>query len=341
MNAPLVVVETPQELATIDASKKRLPVITTSSGRCYRRCPREYQFRYEMSYSSIERAQSLRFGGAVHAGLEALWTNGWLVQSAITVALDQVSDPFDAARIEVSLLGYLARWKDEPFELVAAEKEFRAPLVNPDTGAPSKTWELAGKLDVLVRDHRGLVWIMEHKTSSEDISCGSQYWEKLRLDSQISNYFNGARSLGFEPEGVIYDVLKKLGLKPLKATPIESRKYKKDGTLYAAQREQDETPEGFKLRLIETTAENPDGHFVRGEVVRLEQEEIESARDVWQLGKFIRESQLSNRWPRNPEACSRYGRMCEFWPVCTKTADLTDETRFAKTKPHQELELVA
>ena len=298
-------------------------------------------FRYELGYVSIERAHSLRFGSAVHVGLEKLWTNGWDAESAITAALQSTSDPFDAARIEIALLGYHTRWKDEPLELVCAEKEFRNTLVNPDTGAPSKTWEQAGKLDVLVRDQLSLIWIMEHKTSSEDVSTGSQYWEKLRLDSQVSNYFVGARSLGYEPAGVIYDVLKKPSIRPAKATPIESRKYTKAGALYANQRDTDETPEEFRARLLEDVAAKPAEYYSRGEVARLESEEFESARDNWHWAKLIRESQLSNRWPRNPEACERYHRMCEFWPVCTKTASIDDPTRFSIEKTHQELEQVA
>lgn len=320
---------------------RQLPVITTSSGRCYRRCAREYQLRIELGYSAVTRAGALQFGSATHTGIEHLLTGGWDADAAISKALTGVDDPFDAAKIEVMLRGYSERWKNEPLEVIAVECEFRAPLVNPATNATSKTWEQAGKLDALVRDQSGAVLIVEHKTSSDDVSTGSPYWEKLRLDSQISTYYNGARALGYEPAGVIYDVLRKPQIKQLKATPVERRTYKKTGELYANQREFDETPAEFKVRIVEKFAEEPDAYFMRGEIVRLESEEHEAAQDVWQLALFIRESQRSNRWPRNPEACERYGRMCDFWPVCTKSASLDDTSRYTVTKAHQELEQVA
>ncbi len=323
------------------AEKVRLPVVTTSSTRCYRRCQREYMFRYELGYMSVSSAQSLKFGSAMHLGIETLFLSNWDTGLAIDRALPKIGDKFEAVKLEVIIAGYAERWKNEPFEVVCVEQEFRAPLVNPDTGAVSKTFELAGKLDLVVRDLDQKVWIVEHKSSFEDISHGSVYWEKLRIDSQVSNYFNGTRSLGLDPVGVIYDVVGKPGIRPSKATPVDSRKYKKDGTLYANQREQDETPEEFKSRLVELYASNPDSYFVRGEIARTAADETEAARDLWQIAKSIRESQRESRWPRNPESCERYHRLCGFWPVCTRMADIGDTSRFVVDKPHRELEVAA
>src|SRR5579863_586579 len=103
-------------------------------------------------------------------------------------------DPFELARAEEMLTGYSARWFDEPLEVLAVELEFDVPLVNPETGAASKTFRRGGKLDVLVRrtdDARLLV--MDAKTSSEDISAGSFFWKRLILNTQASGYLNAAR----------------------------------------------------------------------------------------------------------------------------------------------------
>jgi hypothetical protein len=69
-------------------------------------------------------------------------------------------------------------------------------LINPATGRASQTRQLGGKLDVLVRDQDSRALIIEHKTSSEDLGPGSDYWRRLRMDPQISTYFVGARALG-------------------------------------------------------------------------------------------------------------------------------------------------
>lgn len=249
-------------------------------------------------------------------------------------------DPFDLVRAECMLIGYHERWKDEPYAVLGVEQEFRAPLINPDTGAASRTWQLAGKLDALVRDLTdGRVLIVEHKTTSADVGPGTDYIKRLRLDGQVSIYFEGAAALGLEPAACLYDVLVKPGQRPLKATPIENRKYTKDGRLYAAQRDRDETAAEYRERVMTTIAEDPNGHYLRAEVVRLDSERDEARAELWQQGRMIRENQLAGRHPRNPDACVRFGRTCEYFGVCTGEASLTDPVLFQRaTCVHPELE---
>ncbi len=183
--------------------------------------------------------------------------------------------------------------------------------------------------------------IVEHKSSSEDVGPGSAYWRRLTLDGQVSTYFVGTRALGYEPVGVLYDVAKRPALRPLKATPVESRKYTAKGFLYANQRETDETPEQFADRLRNDIAENPEKYYQRGTVVRLEKEETAAAKDTWNLARWIREVQLEadpEAWPRNPEACSPYGSTCEFMPVCLGEASVDDPSRYRKGAEHEELD---
>lgn len=336
--------------ALVATPLKRLPVVpqtlTASRLKCYRRCPREHVFAYELGYRPLVEADAVRFGTLVHRALEAWWkAPGVRLDAALTTlaAFGAVEgmDPFDLAKARALLRGYDARWSDEPLEVVAVEVEFTAPLVNPVTGAASRTWVLSGKIDAIVRDLRdGRVRIVEHKTSSEDISSGSDYWKRLRLDAQVGAYFVGPKVLGFDVGGCIYDVIGKPGLRPLKATPPESRKYTKDGRLYAQQRERDETPEEYEARTAADIAGAPDRYFARGEVVRLEQDLRDYAADAWALGRQIREAELADRWPRNPEACVRWGRTCEFFPVCSSEASLDDPSRYRRIE-HVHAELSA
>lgn len=320
-----------------------LPLLTNSRGKTGRRCLREHYYRYDLGYKPRANAEALRFGSLIHKGLEAYYLAPEARLEAALAAMEpEAADAYDWVRASVLLQGYDSRWGQENLEILAVEQEFRAPLINPDTGAASRTWRLAGKLDVIVRDLTdGLVYVMEHKTSSEDTSAGSQYWQLLRIDSQVSIYYSAAKELGHgEVAGVIYDVIGKPGIKPLKATPVEDRKYKKDGTLYANQREVDETPEEFRQRLVELVAVNPDRYYSRGKVVRLEQEEKDAAFDVWSTAKMIRESQVAGRYPRNPEACKRYGRLCSYLPVCVGESTLENESMFEKVdNVHSELSI--
>lgn len=228
-----------------------------------------------------------------------------------------VADPFDIAKVRSLLLGYDARWHAEPYEVLEVEVEFRAPLVNPDTGAKSKTYERGGKIDVIVRDKRdGRILVMDHKTTSEDVSPGSDYWKRTRMDSQVGAYYLGARTLGYEVSGWIHDVIVKPGLRPLKANK---------------QRDVAETPDEYGLRIAEAIAENPDKFFAREEVVRLEAELLEYERDVWSQTTIMRDLKRQGLAPRNPDACQRYGSYCSYWPVCSGQASLDDPLLYRKS----------
>jgi hypothetical protein len=246
-------------------------------------------------------------------------------------------DPYELARAEAMIVAYDARWSDEQYETLAVEVEFFTALVNPETGSASRTWRLGGKIDAIVRDAAGRVLIVEHKTATGEIGAGSEYWKRLRLDGQVSIYYEGARSLGFDVEACLYDVLGKPAQRPYKATPVEARKFTKDGALYKTQRDADETPAEYRARLMEAIAEAPLAYFTRGEVVRLQSEMDEAMFDVWQLGQQMRESERAGRYPRNPDACVRYGKTCQYFGVCTGEASLDDPTKFRRSSLHPEL----
>lgn len=318
-----------------------LPLLTASRLKDACACQRLHHYRYGMGYRPAVEAGVLRFGTLVHRGLEAWWRAP--VELRLDAALGAVAgeaDAFDKVRAEELLRGYHFRWETEPYEVLSVEAKFETDLRNPATGSASRTWRLAGKLDVLVRDLRdGLVRLVEHKTSSENIEPGSEYWRRLRMDGQISTYYTGAAALGHAVAGCVYDVLGKPTLKPGKATPLEARKYRKDtGALYAGQRAEDETPEEFRARLVADIAAHPSRYYQRCEVVRLEAEMREAQFDVWQTAKQIRDAELANFAPRNPDACVRYGRTCSFFDVCTGAASLDDPALFVQSaERHPEL----
>lgn len=346
-----IAVDAPAEPRT----RVHLPLITTSEVKAFLRCRREHHFRYRLRVRPLESAAALRFGTLVHKGLEAMW-RGWGsdlagddVLDAALAAVASESDPFDRVRAEELLVGYFLRWKSAELEVLAVEAPFRASIVNPETNAASRTFDLGGKIDAIVREvATGRVLIVEHKTTSEDVTLGGAYWRRLRLDHQVSNYLTGARVLGFDAVGCIYDVLCKSTLKPYKATPEADRRYVVDkktkaSRLDARQRDRDETPEEFRARVRADIVKDPDGYFARGEVVRSEDDERDAAFDVWNVAREMREAERAQRYPRNPNACvSPFGSACDFYDVCTHQTSLDEPTRFRiATSAHEELQDVA
>lgn len=313
-----------------DNTPTALRLLTASRLKDARACQRRHKHRYVDGYLPIEDVQPLRFGSLIHAGLAAWWSEPD-PGARLTKALDTIpadAEPFDAAMARALLIGYDTRWTGQPFDVLGVEAEFRGPLVNPATGVRSRTWELGGKIDALARDPEGRVLLVEHKTTVSDIEPGGEYWKRLRLDGQVSVYFEGARLLGHDVAACLYDVLRKPGQRPLKATPKEARKYTKQGALYANQRDADETPDQYFNRLIEAIAAEPAAYFQRGEVVRFETEMADAMFDVWSIGRQIRDAELAGRFPRNPDSCTSYGRTCPYFGVCTGEASLTDPALF-------------
>lgn len=311
------------------AQAKPLPVLTASRMKDARACMRLHRYRYEDGYRPAKDADTLRFGTLVHRGLEAWWrASGDLRLDAALGAMEGESDPYELAKARALLVGYHVKWAGEQIEVLAVEAEFRTALINPETGRPSRRWELGGKIDAVVRLADGRVAVVEHKTSSEDITPGSDYWTRLRLDGQVSVYFDGGRALGHEVEVCLYDVIGKPGQRPYKkAAEI---KLKKDGTPYANQRLEDETPAEYGQRVAEEIASDPDRYYRRGDVVRLAEELNEARENTWQIGEVIAEARAKNRWPQNEGACKRFGRTCEFVSVCLREASLDDATRYRK-----------
>lgn len=182
-------------------------------------------------------------------------------------------------------------------------------------------------------------FVVEHKTSSEKISPGSPYWQRLLIDAQIDFYLPGAESLGKQCDGVLYDVLGKLGLRPKLATPVDKRQYtKKTGELYKNQRDTDESPDEFEKRCLAKLAEDPDRFYQRATIVRLLGEKSEAALDVWQTAGAIRDSKRLKIFPRNPDSCVQWGRACEFFGVCTGTQSIEDPILF-REQEHEHTEL--
>lgn len=329
--------------------KVGLAILSNSEIACFRRCAREYAFRYVMRRRPRRSSEALRFGTFFHIGLNTWWSTKGDAADKLAAAVDAIraradanpedADPFELVKAEELLLGYTARWGDDVYETLGVEVAFEMPLVNPDTGAASRTFRVAGKIDLIARRANGAVVFGEHKTTSNDITPGSDYWRRVSaLDPQVSTYDAAMRSLGYDPKECLYDVVRKVDKRPYKATPEESRRYTKAGRLDSRQHENDETPEEFRLRVREDISEKPEKYFARGPIVRLEKDEAEHAADVWHTAWFIRESRNAERFPRSPNACERFHKLCDYFDVCSGVASIGDDARFrTAATAHEEL----
>lgn len=290
------------------------------------------------------------------------------VVSRLLVAIDAIRreaaeqedhDLFTLAKAEALLIGYTARWGEMDLETVGVEEQFQIPIW---LGGEVRDWQnkivgrtqeresfgLEGSIDAIVKRFTRGTWQffnVEHKTTSWDISPGSDYWAKLiALDPQVSTYDAASRAMGYDVRGTIYDVIRKPEMVPLKATPEESKKYTKPTKaepiprLYANQRETDETVEEYRERMIADIIARPNWYFARNTIVRLDHDNGEHARDVQETARMIQFATDRDAWPRSPNACERFRRLCEFHPICAGETSADDMVRYArKSEAHEEL----
>lgn len=306
-----------------------MKLLTNSIRRKFSSCPKSYHHAYVLLRRPAKDHEALAFGTLVHKALESWWLHE--PEHRRLAALHTLQMEFEAgtcdayqhATARALMEGYHIRWEHEALECVVVEAEFRAPLMNPETGGLSKTWELSGKIDAIAKEPSGRLVIIEHKTTSSDLDPTSDYWPKLAIDGQVSGYYLGARALGYDVEDCVYDVIRKPSIKPMKATPADKLEYKKDGTLYAKCRLNDETPEEWETRLLNDIADRPDRYYARKRVARLESDMQDYLFDMWAVGRNIADAERLGRFSRNPDSCSGFGT-CEYFPVCSGMASIED-----------------
>lgn len=306
-------------------------LLTNSRMSAMKSCLRKAYYSYELGLRKDRDSQPLRMGEAIHIGLD--WrAKGEPLERAILEAtkgyilVPQWAEPFewDLEREIVArlLAGYYWQYSDDAIEIVASEIPFDLAIFNPDTHMPSRNFRTAGVIDKIVKLPDGRLAIMEHKTTGDDLSDGSDYWPRLRLDQQISLYVLAARALGYDVETVLYDVIRKPSIRPKLITKEGFKELRFTGKYCKEPVETEglqvgmtETVQMFGSRLLADIGERPDFYFRRREVPRMEMDLQEFEGELWHYQKLLRECQVNGRWPRNSNSCLIPWR-CEFADVC-------------------------
>jgi hypothetical protein len=325
-------------------------LLTTSEIACHNRCPRRRYYAYVLLRRPIRKSTALSLGSFFHAGMDAWWEHDtenalhWAKRRANESEHATELNPFALAKANAMLTAYDAAWardKPRPFVSPAAiEQRFIVPISNPDTDRESRLYEFGGSIDKVLANTDGSTTIVEHKTTNVDIAPGSSYFQFLAIDSQVSGYFIGANGLGYDVKECLYDVAAKPRHEQLSATPEEQRKYtKKEGKLYAGQRESDETLDEFTRRIIDDIVERRDAYFRRVTITRTDDDLLDFRRELWVVAHDIHQCKLTGIYPQRTTGCKAFGTLCEYFGVCTRTQDIDDDSIFRKvTSKHEELE---
>jgi hypothetical protein len=324
------------------------PILTTYSfWNSYRQCPRACAWRYVEELAPLERSLTLRFGTLVHQCLECWHQRRDLAETLELIeracAAQQQSPEVQAARhlATAMLLGYAMRYPEEPFRVVALEKTFEGPLYNPETGKPSRTFVLAGKVDGIV-EQDGALFLLEHKTAA---TLDGAYLEKLWMDFQILLYaYALERYLDLRIAGVIYNILVKAKLRQGQGeTEAEFRQRvaelsaKNKSGKSTAQRKYPESDADFQGRLRAKYAEA--GMFHRETIYFSREQRAEVEAELWLLAQQFLQARRHGWFFRNTGHCFHYGAPCAYYPLCRANgAEHLIANLYERRPPHEELQ---
>jgi hypothetical protein len=255
----------------------------------------------------------LLFGRAMHLAL-ASWYNGCSFSECVDAAFAELPACYTRSRhtAEAMLHGYLHRFgeKDrERWTVLAVEHPFEF-----DAGGGAR---IKGSIDLVVRTESGSTLIVEHKTvKTASLADGSEVWERRARDLQWQVYVLAWQHHGHRCDGVVYNLLRR--------PQMRARK--------------NESAQQLQSRIREAvTGDGAEGYFARMLVPFGEKQLTDARLDIidWYTSmKVFRDAGLA---PRNLEACTKFGRVCEYHATCHGGVPITDDEHY---KPAPRLEVL-
>lgn len=221
----------------------------------------------------------------------------------------------------VGILKHYSMWAPEhdDFVVIGTELAFQVPLRSPTGRKFRPPVYYAGRIDKLIQDAHGKIWIAEFKTWSQiDL-------DRLKLEMQPSAYIWALRQqYDLEVEGVMYTILrKKVPRRPALLVSGELSRARNIDTTYEVYldtiREHGLDPEDYQ-DVLEVLKEKGNTFFIR-EPVRRTKKEIEEFGE--RLYSIVREM-LDPKLPIYPSPEPLKCRTCQFKPVCIALAEGQD-----------------
>ena len=319
---------------------------TYSMWSLFRNCRKACEWRYIQELVPLERDHNLAFGTVIHKCLE-IWHGGrdlGLVLDFIDRTYPNRAQEEDQKRewhlAAAMMKGYAACYASEEFDVVSLEKTFEGGIVNPATGASSRSFVLAGKVDGVVRigdEH----FLLEHKTASQ---VDADYLERLWTDFQIVLYSRYVeQTLGIRIAGVLYNILVKARLQQGRGeteAEFEARRAdliaKSKTGKSSAKRRLTESDDEFQARLAAKYTEP--GMFHR-EMLYLSRDRFETLQsELWELTQAFLDARRRGVFYQNTAFCFHYRRSCAYFPLCRADGSTNViENFYRKVPPHEEL----
>jgi hypothetical protein len=249
--------------------------------------------------------------------------------SALEAINAKCEDVVMAAKLRGLMHGYAARWAKNSWRVTSVEDYVSSDLYNPDSQRTSRTFQMAGKMDLRAVDADGKIVLIDHKTTSEDIEDPmAAYWKQLVIEGQANHYLLLEWLNGRKVDYAIWDVVRKPTISPRQLTKAEIKIIEAEGTyggrkvspedVELALKEGRETPNLYEARLAQDCTETrPERYFQRRRLLRLDNEVAEYSQELWMHGQEIISARRTDRHMRNSGACMLYGSTCRYLNICS------------------------
>ncbi len=294
-------------------------VITLSNSKlkCYRRCPKQFYFKYVRKVEPKRKAIQLKRGDWLHQMLMAHYDGeDWKARHGeLSAAFEDLWDeekeeygdlPAETERIMKS---YFQHWhkEDKGWKVVETEMDQMVELPNGDM--------FRFIIDLVAEESDGGIWLWDHKTVKSFMPESF-----MLIDTQLARYFWCARKLGIKNlRGVMFnevitqaptlpDVLQSGGLSKRKNIRCDVYTY------YRYILEKGLNPEGYKDILGHLKAQS-DRWFRRTRLPRDEDLMKQMIKEAIWTSKDIKRAVKEERFPRNAEKGCSWG--CDYLDPCT------------------------
>lgn len=271
--------------------------------------------------------------------------------NAIDISTFGMPDPAPLIRAKCRglLRGYDHRYRNAGYVPVSVEETLTAPLQNPDTGMPSRTFTVAGKIDLLA-EYQGGLYLIDHKLTSHDITDPmSMFWRSLTVDPQPAHYALLLWAQGRKVDGSVWDCIRRPMISPKKLTKSETKaaaatreyfSYRlNDGDIASLAADERETLDMYSARLeADCTRERPDWYFQRRPVPRMDADLLDYARELWQVSQEILFARKAPRQIRNCNACLAMNSPCRYLGICSGHSSI-DSDQWTQGTVNNELDV--
>jgi len=326
------------------------PMVSTySMWSLFRNCRKAVDWRYLQQLVPLEHDRNLHFGSIIHECLQT-WHQRRDLEEVLALIgrlcpnrLQDENQRRDWHLATAMMRGYAARYPAEEFEILALEKTFEGPIINPATGAASRSFVLAGKVDGIVRIG-GEYFILEHKTAAQ---LDGDYLEKLWTDFQITIYAHYIeQTMGIPITGILYNVLVKAKLQQGKGETEDEFQARRAELLAksktgktTAKRKLPESDEEYQARLAEKYG---DPAMFHREMLYLSRDRFDILRsELWELTQAFLDARRRGVFYQNTAFCFNYQRPCAYFALCRSNGNPNViENFYQRVAPNEELRVL-